>query len=125
MRLFTLSRLAVAALLFGATAALSACAHNGEQPAAAAASANIAEGRRLAEINCARCHAIGPTGESTHPMAPPFRTFSRDFPLNTLEEAFAEGILVGHRDMPQFQLEPSQIDDLLAYLNSVQERRGG
>lgn len=85
---------------------------------------NPAEGQRLAEIHCARCHAIGADGEGRHPMAPPFRTLSRNYPLNALEEAFAEGILVGHRDMPEFQLDPRQIDDLVAYLNSVQEQRG-
>lgn len=90
-----------------------------------AAGADPAEGRRMAEIHCARCHAIGADGESRHPMAPPFRTLSRNYPLNSLEEAFAEGILVGHRDMPPFEFEPRQIDDIVAYLNSIQERRGG
>lgn len=107
-----------------AIALLCACAptieHGGSQP-----SASVAEGRRLTEIYCARCHAIGAEGESTHPMAPPFRTLSRNYPVTALEEAFAEGILVGHRDMPEFRLEPQQIDDLVAYLNSIQERRGG
>ena len=58
-------------------------------------------------------------------MAPPFRTLSRNYPVNALEEAFAKGILVGHRDMPQFQLEPAEIDALVQYLNSIQEQRGG
>jgi hypothetical protein len=58
-------------------------------------------------------------------MAPPFRTLSQSYPLNSLEEAFAEGILVGHPDMPDFQLEPAQIDHLIAYLNSIQLRQGG
>lgn len=81
---------------------------------------NAEEGRRIAEINCSTCHAIGPTGESGHPMAPPFRTLSQNYPLNSLEEAFGEGILVGHPDMPEFQLAPAQMDHLLAYLNSIQ-----
>lgn len=104
---------------------LGACTHAGPTPPTAPANANPAEGRRLAEIYCARCHAIGAEGESTHPMAPPFRIIGRNYPVNTLEEAFAEGILVGHRDMPEFQLEPAQIDDLVAYLQSVQVQRGG
>ena len=99
-----------------------ACA---QTPAEPARTGNAAEGLRIAEIHCAHCHAIGEQGESTHPLAPPFRTLSRHYPVNSLEEAFAEGILVGHRDMPEFRLEPRQIDDLIAYLNSVQEQRGG
>jgi len=93
--------------------------------AAAAEHASIVEGRRLAEINCASCHAIGRSGVSRHPAAPPFRTLSRDYPVESLSEAFAEGILVGHRDMPEFRLEPNQIEAILDYMESVQERRAG
>ncbi len=41
-----------------------------------------------------------------------------------LEEAFAEGVLVGHPDMPEFTLSAEDIDALLSYIQSVQERRG-
>lgn len=108
--------------------ALAACTHEPAAPATAqqpSRDALVAEGRQLAETHCASCHAIGAEGESRHPLAPPFRTLSRNYPVNTLEEAFAEGILVGHRDMPEFRLEPPQIDALLAYLQSVQEQRAG
>jgi mono/diheme cytochrome c family protein len=118
-----------AALLFALS--ISACAGvlSPHPPAAAAqeqaSSASIAEGRRLAEINCARCHAIGTEGESRHPMAPRFRRLSQNYAVNMIEEAFAEGVLVGHRDMPQFEFEPAQINALVDYLNSIQEHRGG
>lgn len=104
--------------------ALGACAHTipNDQNAR---QGDVIEGRRLAEINCARCHAIGRDGSSTHPLAPPFRELSRAYPVNALEEAFAEGVLVGHPVMPEFRLEPEQIDDLLAYIESVQDRRAG
>jgi mono/diheme cytochrome c family protein len=105
--------------------ALGACAQTQAEQTLSDHTGNVAEGRRLAEIHCARCHAIGAEGESTHPMSPPFRTLSRNYPVNALEEAFAEGILVGHRDMPPFEFEPSQIDDIVAYLQSIQERRAG
>ena len=105
---------------------LSACAQNGAPIQTASDNpALVAEGRRLAEIHCARCHAIGVEGESRHPMAPPFRTLSRNYPVGALEEAFAEGVLVGHPDMPEFEFEPRQVDAVVAYLQSVQERRGG
>ena len=127
MGLFTGCERALPALALSLWVVLGACAHP-PAPARANASAaapNLHEGRRLAEINCASCHAIGVEGESRHPEAPPFRTFSRDYPVTMLQEAFAEGILVGHPAMPEFRLEPQQIDDLLAYIESVQERRGG
>ena len=80
---------------------------------------NIAAGKVFAEKNCARCHAIGRQGDSPHKDAPPLRTISRRYPLDTLYEAFAEGIVVGHPDMPEFELDPKVITDLLAYIQSI------
>lgn len=119
-------RMQVAAFV-GLVAVMSACAPTPapESPPAPPAYGDVEQGRHLAELYCVSCHAIGTEGESPHPMAPPLRTLSRNYPVNALEEAFAEGILVGHPDMPEFRFEPDQIDDLLAYLQSIQERRGG
>lgn len=108
-----------------AAALLAACAHDqGEAPAPSAQrQADIGAGRQLAQDNCESCHAIGPVGDSRIAAAPPFRVLSYGYPLNTLEEALGEGIIVGHPSMPEFRLEPDQIDDLLAYIESIQQRR--
>ncbi len=81
----------------------------------------VAEGKVLAERLCARCHAIGADGDSPFKEAPPFRTFGEKWPIDSLAEAFAEGIVVGHPDMPEFQFEVDQIDALLVYLESLQD----
>lgn len=96
-----------------------------QQPPPIDQSGNPAAGLRIAESHCAGCHSIGVRGASRDPRAPPFRELSRNYPLNALEEAFAEGILVGHRSMPEFMMRPDQIADLLAYLQRIQTRRGG
>ena len=83
-----------------------------------AASTPAARGQAFVELNCAACHAVGLTGESPVPPAPPFRTLSQRYPVRFLEEAFAEGISNGHTKMPEFQLAPDQIADLSAYLES-------
>lgn len=77
-------------------------------------------GRAIAQQNCSSCHAIGATGESTAPEAPPFRTLSANYRVETLEEALAEGISVGHPAMPQFEFAPDDVDALIAYLQSIQ-----
>ncbi len=42
------------------------------------------------------------------------------YPVDDLQEALAEGIMVGHdAEMPQFELDPEEIDDLLAYLDGL------
>ena len=81
----------------------------------------IDAGRTLAEANCAVCHAIGHVDESTHPDAPPFRILSQRYPIESLGEALAEGIMVGHPDMPEFALPQDQVAAIIAYLESIQE----
>ena len=125
---FTGLRGSVRCAILGLALTVSACAATSEPPLPepiSADAANIARGHQLAQTYCSRCHAIGATGESRHPVAPPFRTLSRNYPVSDLSEAFAEGILVGHRGMPEFRLEPAAIDDLLSYLQSIQERGHG
>jgi cytochrome c len=82
--------------------------------------ASLERGRVFAETNCARCHAIGPTGDSPVAKAPPFRTLHNRYPVENLEEALAEGIRTVHLEMPQFELDSDQIDDLIAYLKFLE-----
>jgi cytochrome c len=87
---------------------------------AMAQSGRVQRGFTFAQTNCSQCHAIGRFGDSPIPEAPPFRTLHTRYPIEDLAEAFAEGITTGHPSMPQFELDPAQINDLLAYLESVQ-----
>ncbi len=100
------------------TAALAACV---SPPAPSATPSQEARGQAIAEANCSGCHAIGATGESPAPEAPPFRTLSRNYRVDTLAEALAEGISVGHPAMPQFQFEPDDVDAVIVYLQSIQD----
>jgi len=80
----------------------------------------IQRGRAFAQANCARCHAIGRSGESPLPKAPPFRTLHQRYPVEDLEESLAEGIRTGHPAMPEFALDKHQIRDLISYLKSLE-----
>jgi mono/diheme cytochrome c family protein len=80
----------------------------------------IERGRALLQESCARCHAIDETGASPFEPAPPFRALGERYPVESLEEALAEGILGGHPAMPEFVFEPDQIDAIIAYLRSLQ-----
>lgn len=90
------------------------------QPAVAAAQQDIAAGRALAKAHCSACHAVGPEGASPLPKAPHFRELGGHYPLDNLAEALAEGIVAGHPDMPSTPWEPKEIDQLIAYLKSIQ-----
>jgi mono/diheme cytochrome c family protein len=78
-------------------------------------------GEELLTMNCARCHAIGRSGASTHPQAPAFRTLGQRYPIENLAEGLAEGLSSGHPDMPEFRFEVDDVDAILAYLASIQE----
>jgi cytochrome c len=88
--------------------------------AAPANAASVAQGRRLASLYCAKCHAIDKVSPSPLSIAPPFRTLHERYPVDTLQEALGEGIVVGHPTMPQFRFEPDQIGDFLAFLKTLE-----
>lgn len=79
------------------------------------------EGAVLVQENCARCHGVTAEDYSLNPRAIPFRFLGRLYPIESLEEALAEGIMVGH-DMPEFVLEHDEVLALIAYLDSIQVR---
>ncbi|MBB5746702.1 c-type cytochrome [Brevundimonas variabilis] len=111
---------------------LSACASvaappsdrpRGEGPASTENSgtdAMVARGAAFAAANCSGCHALGATGNSPHPRAPAFRDIGKRYPVDELSEAFAEGIVTAHPDMPEFILTPDDNRAVIAYLKSVQ-----
>ena len=77
------------------------------------------KGQEISAKLCARCHSITRDGDSPFAEAPPFRTFAAKWPLESLEEAFAEGIVVGHPAMPEFVFGPEDISNLLSYIGSL------
>lgn len=89
---------------------------------ASAESASPAEQRGLnfVRANCARCHAIDRMSPSPLALAPPFRELHKRYPVESLQEAFAEGIQTGHQNMPEFRLEPDQIGNVIAFLKTLE-----
>ncbi len=102
------------ALALIAALALCACASGAHQR-------KVARGHDLAQANCSSCHAIGRSGDSPAPEAPPFRTLSQNYRVADLEEALAEGISVGHPAMPNFAFAPEDAEALIAYLQTIQD----
>lgn len=101
-------------LLVLAASVLNGPAH-GQTPSA------VDRGRVLLEANCSRCHAIGKSGASSHDKAPPFRILNRRYPVESLAESLAEGIVTGHSDMPRFVFESPDVNAIIAYLKSIAE----
>ncbi len=88
-------------------------------PAVAQTRGPVARGGAIAKENCGRCHDMTRTGKSPNALAPPFRTLLSKYSVDQLEEALAEGIVVGHSEMPEFAFEPRDISDLLSFIRSL------
>jgi cytochrome c len=94
-------------------------------PAAAAAGENPlpasqARGHALARSVCASCHAVETKGASPDAKAPPFRDLAgRHVPL-TLQRRLADIAETGHYDMPPINLHADEVQDVVAYINSLE-----
>ena len=86
-----------------------------------AASPSAERGRAFAAANCARCHSIDKLTASALSIAPPFRLLHKRYPVESLEEALAEGIVTGHPSMPEFQLDPGQVSDVINFLKTLEK----
>jgi mono/diheme cytochrome c family protein len=98
----------ILALLFAASPAL-------------AEDASVAEGRRLIEINCTRCHNIEASGESPLTDAPPFREVAKNYTPEELIDGFMEGLAVRHPLMPDWEVTQPQAAELTAYIMSLKD----
>lgn len=77
-------------------------------------------GLNFVRANCARCHATDRVSPSPLAIAPPFRELHKRYPVESLQEAFAEGIQTGHQNMPEFRLGPDQIGDVIAFFKTLE-----
>lgn len=80
---------------------------------------SLARGQRLAQTNCASCHAIALNDESPRADAPPLRDLYKRYPNEALRRAVSQGIHLGHADMPVFRLGDEDAAALAAYLWSL------
>ncbi|MBI1339017.1 c-type cytochrome [bacterium] len=102
----------------GLAAALGACAL---APAAERAG-DPAEGLKVAQAQCAACHSVGASGTSPVAAAKPFRFILSTYNPNALEADLKNAVRVGHMSMPQFYFSDAHVEDLLAYLSTIQTR---
>lgn len=73
-------------------------------------------GKSLLERNCGRCHAVAFDTPSPLKEAPNLRIVLSSYPTERLEFELAEGIGSRHKDMPQIQFTPDQIEAIEEYL---------
>jgi mono/diheme cytochrome c family protein len=77
-------------------------------------------GQTFVHANCSNCHATDRVSASSLKVAPPFRELHLRYPVESLQEALVEGVRTGHANMPEFQLDPGQASDVIAYLKTLE-----
>lgn len=91
----------------------------GEGSAVEESRSYVKAGEALVQKNCGWCHATGRTGASPNAKAPPFREIQGRHPLLALREPLSRGIAAPHDQMPKFEFSQREVDQIVAYINSL------
>jgi tetratricopeptide (TPR) repeat protein len=91
----------------------------GESDGGAESRAYVQAGQDLVQKNCGWCHATARKGESPNVKAPPFRDIQARHPLLALREPLSRGIAAPHDQMPKFAFSEREVDQIVAYINSL------
>jgi mono/diheme cytochrome c family protein len=84
--------------------------------APAFAAGNVEAGHQLARIWCSSCHLVDSSGQARD-AAPPFAAIAK---RRAADRAWLRAWLISpHPPMPNFNLTRQQIDDIVAYLQSL------
>lgn len=109
-----------AASSFLLTVLLTACATSETSAAGAAPTVASDRGHDLARRQCSTCHAIDLTGESRWPSAPPFRDIRVRYNGISFERRMREIAERGHYEMTPLSVDPADVRDLSAYIESLE-----
>lgn len=78
-------------------------------------------GRRIAEANCASCHAIALQDESALPDAPALRTIARSPSFARIRKELAGELFLRHPEMPDFAPSRDQANDIADFIESLRD----
>jgi mono/diheme cytochrome c family protein len=96
---------------------------NGDPAMSSVMARAAARGKIFVRERCARCHAVDATSASPPAGRPrPFHALRLRYLVADLQRPLAEGI---HPVMPIFRLTPGQLDDVMAYLKTLEAHAPG
>ena len=79
----------------------------------------VRRGEAFAQMNCASCHAIGAGEDSPNSGAPAFRRVRIRYNALSLKRELEAIPVAGHYRMEPVRVERADIDDLIAYIESL------
>jgi mono/diheme cytochrome c family protein len=89
---------------------------------AAVAHASPSRGEALAQRWCVECHATKPGQQSPNPKAPSFPAIANE--PSATEYSLRVFLKTPHATMPNFKMEPDDINDLVGYIRSLKQQPG-
>jgi len=87
------------------------------------AHAEQARAKAMLENLCGSCHAVGRTGKSPNPLAPPFRSFGEKLYDTDMVQRLQDGLTTVHKEMPTFRFSREEAGAAVSYLRSIQKSR--
>jgi mono/diheme cytochrome c family protein len=87
--------------------------------AAPRATPTVERGAQVAQDRCAACHAVAMETKSPNRVAPLFRVLSRLYSAKDIETKLAAISEHGHFEMPPLSLREDEIEDVAAYIQSL------
>ncbi len=85
------------------------------------AKADAARGQALSQQWCSQCHGVRPAEASANPKAPAFGAIATE--PSATEFALRTFLRVPHPTMPNFILDPDDIDDIVGYITSLKPKK--
>jgi mono/diheme cytochrome c family protein len=113
--------IALGALIAGVLVAFAACAPEPAPPPVPVLGAELgdpARGLAYAQENCARCHGVAANQASPMFDAPTFEEAANTPGMTSI--AITAWLNTPHESMPNFIVDPEHIDDLSAYIMSLE-----
>jgi mono/diheme cytochrome c family protein len=100
--------------------ALIVAAHPGRGFAEPQPAPGVDRGAEVARARCASCHAVALEPRSPNREAPLFRVLSRLYSAEDLRRKLEQFSETGHFDMPPVSLREDEIEDVAAYIASLE-----
>ena len=91
-------------------------------PAKGSPPTELERGGAFARTNCARCHAVDGPSASPVPEAPAFEAIGSGMTSGRLTQVFSGEDGHRHPTMPQWLVDPADVEDLAAYMRATARR---
>jgi len=88
---------------------------------AGSAVAAPSRGEVLSQQWCSRCHAVEPGQQSPNPKAPAFPAIAAE--PSATEYSLHVFLQTTHTTMPNFKIDPDDIDDIIGYIRSLKPKQ--